>query len=112
MEQTGCVRNDRRLSFVTVGEAAALHCLKLSMLDLQVKDVVLIVDCGWGAVDLQTCELASKSPCSFAEYTSGSGALCGLSITLVLYLSCVNFLDSSSTVEQNFSRESSSTSAK
>ena len=69
--QAGYVRdeNDHRLSFVTVGEAAALHCLKLSMLDLQVKDVVLIVDCGWGAVDLQTCELASKSPYSFAEYT-------------------------------------------
>jgi hypothetical protein len=81
--QAGYLRDedDYRLSLVTVGEAAALHCLKLSMLDLQVKDVGLIVDCGWGAVDLQACELASKSPYSFAEYTSGSGTLCGLSIT-------------------------------
>ena len=104
--QAGYLRdeNDYRLSIVTVGEAAALHCLKRSMLDLKVKDVVLIVHCGWGVVDLQACELASKSPHSFAEYTPGSGSLCGLSITLVLYLSCVNILDSSSTVEQNFSR--------
>jgi hypothetical protein len=104
--QAGYLRdeNDYRLSIVTVGEAAALHCLKRSMLDLQVKDVVLIVHCGWEALDLQACELASKSPCSFAEYTSGSGALCGLSITLVSYLSCVNILDSSFTVDQNFRR--------
>jgi hypothetical protein len=86
--QAGYLRdeNDYRLSIVTVGEAAALHCLKRSMLDLKVKDVVLIVHCGWGVVDLQACELASKSPYSFAEYTSGSGALYGLSITLSFVL--------------------------
>lgn len=85
--QAGYLRdgNDNRLSFATVGEAAALHCLKLSILDLQIKDVLLIVDCGGKTADLQACELASKSPYWFAEYTSGSRDICGLSITLFFF---------------------------
>jgi hypothetical protein len=77
--QAGYLRdeNDNRLNFVTVGEAAALHCLKLSMLKVQVKDVVLIVDCGAGRADVQACELISENPYCFVEYTSGSGDSCG-----------------------------------
>jgi hypothetical protein len=69
--------NDNRLSYLTEGEAAAHYCLKISVLNLQVKDIVLIADCGTITVDLQACELASQSPHSFAEFTSGSGDCCG-----------------------------------
>jgi len=70
--------NDDCLSYVSEGEAAAHYCLKYSVLSLQVKDVVLIVDCGGATVDLQAFELANGSPLSFAKFTCGSGdIICG-----------------------------------
>jgi molecular chaperone DnaK (HSP70) len=77
--QAGYLRdeNDNRLSYVTESEAAAHYCLKISLLNLRVKDVILIVDCGTGTVDLQACELVGESPHSFAEFTAGSGDSCG-----------------------------------
>jgi hypothetical protein len=69
--------NDKRLSYVTEGEAAAHYCLKTSVLNLQVGGIVLIVDCGTATVDLQACEYTSESPHSFAEFTPGSGDSCG-----------------------------------
>jgi len=77
--QAGYLRDeyDNRLRYVTEGEASVHYCLKISALNLQIKDVVLIVDCGVGTVDLQACELASESPHSFAEFTPGSRDSCG-----------------------------------
>jgi hypothetical protein len=48
MPQAGYLksRNDDRLIVTTGSEAAAKYCLKTSMLRLEVKDVVLIVECG------------------------------------------------------------------
>jgi len=86
--QAGYLRdeNNNRLSYVNEGEAAARYCIKTSVLNLHVKDVVLIVDCGAATVDLQACELASESPHSFAEFTSGSGDSCGSDCPICLGL--------------------------
>ncbi|PMD66109.1 uncharacterized protein K444DRAFT_701715 [Hyaloscypha bicolor E] len=48
MPQTGYLKsqNDDRLIVTTGSEAAAKYCLKTSMLHLEVKNVVLIVECG------------------------------------------------------------------
>jgi hypothetical protein len=53
--------------------AAKKYCLKTSVLNLEVKDVVLIVECGGASVDRQAYELTSASPCSFPKLILSSG---------------------------------------
>jgi len=43
------------------------------VLNLEVKDVVLIVECGGATVDHQAYELTSASPCSFPKLILSSG---------------------------------------
>lgn len=86
--QAGYLRvwNDNRISYVTKTEAAMRYCLKVSVLNLHVKDIVLVAECGQGTVDLQAYEVASESRHSFTEFTPGSGDSCGLGFRFWLVL--------------------------
>ena len=77
--QAGFLRdeNDNRLTLVTEPEAAAMFCSKTGLLNLKIRDAVLIVDCGGGTVDLIAYEVEEETPFSVAECTAGSGDSCG-----------------------------------
>ncbi|KAG5958550.1 hypothetical protein E4U57_001257 [Claviceps arundinis] len=77
--QAGFLRdeNDNRLTLVSEPEAAALFCSKTGLLNLNVHDAVLIVDCGGGTVDLIAYEVEEENPFTVAECTAGSGDSCG-----------------------------------
>lgn len=77
--QAGFLRdeNDNRLTLVTEPEAAAMFCSKTGLLNLKVRDAVLIVDCGGGTVDLIAYEVEEEAPFTVAECTAGSGDSCG-----------------------------------
>ena len=77
--QAGFLRdeNDNRLTLITEPEAAAMFCSKTGLLNLKVRDAVLIVDCGGGTVDLIAYEVEEESPFTVAECTAGSGDSCG-----------------------------------
>ena len=77
--QAGFLRdeNDNRLTLVTEPEAAAMFCSKTGLLNLKIRDAVLIVDCGGGTVDLIAYELEEETPFTVAECTAGSGDSCG-----------------------------------
>jgi len=69
--------DDNRLTLVTEPEAAAMFCSKAGLLNLKVRDAVLIVDCGGGTVDLISYEVEEENPFTVAECTGGSGDSCG-----------------------------------
>lgn len=69
--------NDNRLTLITEPEAAAMFCSKTGLLNLKVRDAVLIVDCGGGTVDLIAYEVEEENPFTVAECTAGSGDSCG-----------------------------------
>ncbi|KAL8926022.1 MAG: hypothetical protein Q9208_003163 [Pyrenodesmia sp. 3 TL-2023] len=77
--QAGFLRdeNDNRLTLITEPEAAAMFCSKTGLLNLKIRDAVLIVDCGGGTVDLIAYELEEETPFTVAECTAGSGDSCG-----------------------------------
>lgn len=77
--QAGFLRdeNDNRLTLITEPEAAAMFCSKTGLLNLKIRDAVLIVDCGGGTVDLIAYEVEEESPFTVAECTAGSGDSCG-----------------------------------
>lgn len=77
--QAGFLRdeNDNRLTLVTEPEAAAMFCSKTGLLNLKIRDAVLIVDCGGGTVDLIAYEVEEETPFTVAECTAGSGDSCG-----------------------------------
>lgn len=77
--QAGFLRdeNDNRLTLITEPEAAAMFCSKTGLLNLKIRDAVLIVDCGGGTVDLIAYEVEEETPFSVAECTAGSGDSCG-----------------------------------
>jgi hypothetical protein len=106
MPQAGYLksRNDDRLIVTTGSEAAVKYCLKTSVLNLGVKDVVLIVECGGATVDRQAYELTSASPCSFPKYTLSSGDTCRLvsSASLCFSLGWANHHHSEAAVLRHF----------
>jgi len=69
--------DDNRLTLVTEPEAAAMFCSKAGLLNLKIRDAVLIVDCGGGTVDLISYEVEEENPFTVAECTGGSGDSCG-----------------------------------
>ncbi|MCJ1423028.1 hypothetical protein MMC29_000909, partial [Sticta canariensis] len=77
--QAGFLRdeNDNRLTLITEPEAAAMFCSKTGLLNLKIRDAVLIVDCGGGTVDLIAYEVEEETPFTVAECTAGSGDSCG-----------------------------------
>ncbi|MCJ1249104.1 hypothetical protein MMC30_006327 [Trapelia coarctata] len=77
--QAGFLRdeNDHRLTLITEPEAAAMFCAKTGLLNLKIRDAVLIVDCGGGTVDLIAYEVEEETPFTVAECTAGSGDSCG-----------------------------------
>lgn len=77
--QAGFLRdeNDNRLTLISEPEAAALFCSKTGLLNLKIRDAVLIVDCGGGTVDLIAYEVEDENPFTVAECTAGSGDSCG-----------------------------------
>lgn len=77
--QAGFLRdeNDNRLTLITEPEAAAMFCTKTGLLNLKIRDAVLIVDCGGGTVDLIAYEVEEETPFTVAECTAGSGDSCG-----------------------------------
>ena len=77
--QAGFLRdeNDNRLTLITEPEAAAMYCSKTGLLNLKVHDVVLIVDCGGGTVDLIAFEVEEEVPFTVTECTAASGDSCG-----------------------------------
>lgn len=77
--QAGFLRdeNDNRLTLITEPEAAAMFCSKTGLLNLKIRDAVLIVDCGGGTVDLIAYEVEEEVPFTVAECTAGSGDSCG-----------------------------------
>ncbi|KAH7037325.1 uncharacterized protein B0I36DRAFT_313800 [Microdochium trichocladiopsis] len=77
--QAGFLRdeNDNRLTLVSEPEAASLFCAKTGLLNLQIHDAILIVDCGGGTVDLIAYEVEEQNPFTVAECTAGSGDSCG-----------------------------------
>jgi hypothetical protein len=77
--QAGFLRdeNDNRLTLITEPEAAAMFCSKAGLLNLKIRDAVLIVDCGGGTVDLIAYEVEEETPFTVAECTAGSGDSCG-----------------------------------
>ncbi|KAK4693360.1 carnosine N-methyltransferase, partial [Lecanoromycetidae sp. Uapishka_2] len=77
--QAGFLRdeNDNRLTLITEPEAAAMFCAKTGLLNLKIRDAVLIVDCGGGTVDLIAYEVEEETPFTVAECTAGSGDSCG-----------------------------------
>ncbi|KAI9802131.1 MAG: hypothetical protein M1833_002052 [Piccolia ochrophora] len=77
--QAGFLRdeNDNRLTLITEPEAAAMFCSKTGLLNLKIRDAVLIVDCGGGTVDLIAYEVEEEQPFTVAECTAGSGDSCG-----------------------------------
>jgi hypothetical protein len=77
--QAGFIRdeNDKRLTLVTEPEAAAMFCTKTGLLNLKVRDSILIIDCGGGTVDLIAYEVEEEQPLSVAECTGGTGDSCG-----------------------------------
>lgn len=77
--QAGFLRdeNDNRLTLITEPEAAAMFCAKTGLLNLKVRDAILIVDCGGGTVDLIAYEVEEETPFTVAECTAGSGDSCG-----------------------------------
>lgn len=77
--QAGFLRdeNDNRLTLITEPEAAAMFCSKTGLLNLKIRDAVLIVDCGGGTVDLIAYEVEEESPFTITECTAGSGDSCG-----------------------------------
>ena len=77
--QAGFLRdeNDNRLTLITEPEAAAMFCAKTGLLNLKIRDAVLIVDCGGGTVDLIAYEVEEETPFTVAECTTGSGDSCG-----------------------------------
>ena len=77
--QAGFLRdeNDNRLTLITEPEAAAMFCSKTGLLNLKIRDAILIVDCGGGTVDLIAYEIEEETPFTVAECTAGSGDSCG-----------------------------------
>ncbi|KAL9038785.1 MAG: hypothetical protein Q9214_005144 [Letrouitia sp. 1 TL-2023] len=77
--QAGYLRdeNDNRLTLITEPEAAAMFCSKTGLLNLKIREALLIVDCGGGTVDLIAYEVEEETPFTVAECTAGSGDSCG-----------------------------------
>lgn len=70
-------KDHNRLTLVAEPEAAAMFCVKSGMLDLQIHDVVLVVDCGGGTVDLIAYKVEDNDSFKLTECTAGSGDCCG-----------------------------------
>lgn len=70
-------KDHNQLTLVAEPEAAALSCIKSGVLDLKIHDVVLVVDCGGGTVDLIAYKVEDKDSSELRECTAGSGDCCG-----------------------------------
>lgn len=71
-------QNDNRLTLITEPEAATMFCSKTGLLNLKVHDVVLIVECGGGTVNLIAYKVEEEQPFGISECTAGSSNSCGL----------------------------------
>jgi hypothetical protein len=77
MAQFSRAEIDDRITFITEPEATAVYCAKYGLLNVQMRDVILIVDCGSGTVDLMAYEVTSTTPFSLIDCTAPSGDSCG-----------------------------------
>lgn len=68
---------DDRITFIREPEATAIYCAKYGLLNVQMGDVILVVDCGSGTVDLMAYEVTNTTPFSLIECTAPSGDSCG-----------------------------------
>lgn len=80
--QAGFLRaeNENRLTFIASSEAAAMFYFKTSLLNVKVRDAVLVVDCGGGIVDMIAYEVEEEQPFSLVECTVSSGDSCGSTV--------------------------------
>lgn len=70
--------NDNCFILVSEFEVVVLFCFKIGFLNFKVYDVVLIVDCGGGIVDLIVYEVEDENFFIVVECMVGFGDFCGL----------------------------------
>lgn len=70
-------KDHSRLTLVAEPEAAAMFSITSGILNLQIHDAVLVVDCGGGTVDLIAYKVEDKDSFKLTECTAGSGDCCG-----------------------------------
>lgn len=69
--------NDNRLTTIPYPEALILHCVNDGLLELDVHDVVLVVDCDQWTTDVTTYKVDSVVPLYISEFTPASDDWCG-----------------------------------
>lgn len=70
-------RDHNRLTLVAEPEAAAIFSIASGILNLEINDAVLVVDCGGGTVDLIAYRIEDKDSFKLAKCAAGSGDCCG-----------------------------------